>query len=275
VLAVGSGVVATLLAGRYLADVGTFSAALGLSIVSLCGNPAGALIVPVADVNRHYEFNLAATLAVESVAWFLVILACLIVTGFVTRWLLPREGADQEEGRGVVWQDEQIPAIGDVPWMSHKIYGDRFQPRTSLDAGLRHLGVAVVFALALMALLSAGLSTRTITHGQACFIVAASLAVASQMANRFAPVQSSFWSLLAVPLVAILGFAWAALRPGEANIPAILPSSHYLRILPIQYIAVGTAAVVMMSWYALPPQEIGHGSRRTPRRPLSAGHGRV
>jgi len=276
VLAAGAAAFATAIAGRLLADIGTFAAALGLAVASLCGNPAGALIVSVADVERHYETTLAASLAVESAVWFFVILSCVVVSGVVTRLMKSdnRTGADEAE-RSSARKDEKLLAVADAPWIGDHVMQATGANRTRPGDGLRHMGVAAFLGVLFVALLSSGLSARTITHGQACFIVAAGMALAYHFANRILPVYSPFWSLLAVPLVAIVGFAWAAVRPAEAHIPAILPSSHFLRILPVQYIAVGSAAVIAMSWYALPPHLVEESRDRAPRRPVSAVSGRV
>lgn len=276
VLAVGAAAFATAIAGRLLADVGTFAAALGLAIATLSGHPAGALIVSVADADRQYETTLATSLAIESAAWFFVILACLIVSGVVTRFMMSHTRATADESAGSSEREEEkLLAVGDAPWLSEHVMKGHGGSRTKPEDGLRHMAVAAFLGVLFIALLSSGLATRTITHGQTCFIMAASMAMAYHFANRILPVYSPFWSLLAVPLVAIVGFAWAAVRPAEAHIPAILPSSHFLRILPVQYIAIGTAAVIAMSWYALPPNAVEHGRDRAPRRPVSAVSGRV
>ena len=47
--------IATVIAGRYLADVGTFAAAVGLAAVSLRGGTAGTLLVHFADTTPSFE----------------------------------------------------------------------------------------------------------------------------------------------------------------------------------------------------------------------------
>ena len=116
-----------------------------------------------------------------------------------------------------------------------------------------------------MAGLSAGLSGRSIQHGQACFVVAAAMGIACYIANRAAPVRSPLWSILAAAVLAVAGYAWAFVRgPGE-GMPASLPASHFLRVLPLQYISVGTAVAISMFWSShVPPraqEKAPHGER--------------
>jgi hypothetical protein len=124
-----------------------------------------------------------------------------------------------------------------------------------------------------MALLSVGLSTRVIQHGQACFVVAAGVCAAVYVASRSVPVRSALWSLLAVGLMALVGYVWAGLRPAAPGLPPNIPSSHFLRILPVQFISVGTAAALSTFWYVFQPASDGGSSRKATAR-TSSGKGR-
>ncbi len=266
VLATGAAVIVALMTGRYIAEVGTFSAALGLMVVSLRGDSAAALIVSYAEATHQYERNLALNLALESVAWFVVIVLSMIASAMAIRFVRPGGiGMDEVESKERAFAVFHSAAY-DMPVLGKRLFAARGESQTTSSEGLRHMLAATLVGLLAIAVLSAGLSTRTITHGQACFIVAAGMMFATYVANRVSPVRSLLWSLLAVPQVAIIGLVWAALRPVESQLPAILPSSHYLRILPIQYIAVGTAAVIVSSWYFNLPDMEGRGEAGASRR---------
>jgi hypothetical protein len=120
--------------------------------------------------------------------------------------------------------------------------------------------VGAVAGFLAFGLLSTGLWSRSIQHGQACFVVVAAVWIAVYIAYRFVPVRSPLWSILSVGVLATAGYLWAAIRPAEPGLPPPIPSSHFLRVLPIQYISIGAAAAVAMFWYVhLPPAEARAG----------------
>lgn len=275
ILATGAASIVALMAGRFLSEVGTFAAALGLIVVSLRGDPVAALIVGYAEATRGFEKHLALVLALESLAWFVLLALSMIASSMTLRYLSPG-GAGVDEGDS---EDRAFAifhsAAYDMPGLGKTLLAARSSSQTAPSDGLRHTLVATFVGLLAIAGLSAGLSTRMITHGQTCFIVAAGMMFATWAANRVSPVRSLLWSFLAVPLVAIIGLVWAGLRPAETQLPAILPSSHFLRILPIQYIAVGTAAVVVASWYLYVPGIESRDASGASSRRVSPATGRT
>ncbi len=267
-LAAVAAAVATVVAGRSLADVGTFAAALGLAAVSLRGGTAGTLLVDYADVASAYERRLALGFAVESIGWFAVVLGAVAVSAFVMRWCFPPSGADDGESSDVRAVAARTMAGYDVPGLGSVLFGTSVERQTSPADGVRHTAITAILGLLCMGVLSSGLSSRSIQHGQACFVVAAGVCAASYFAHRFAPVRSSLWGILAVPVIAVAAYIWAAVLPKATGLPAPLPSSHFLRVLPIQLISVGTAAVLTMFRYMYDPSpSVGSNEERMP-----AGH---
>ncbi|MHC4698927.1 MAG: hypothetical protein ACYTFA_19535, partial [Planctomycetota bacterium] len=116
--------------------------------------------------------------------------------------------------------------------------------------GIMHTAIAVAVGLIAIGFFSGGLSSRAIAHGQACFVVAAAVSIACYTAHRLAPVRSSLWSILAVMMIAVIGYLWSSVRPAMQGLPPTIPSSDFLRVLPIQYISVGTVAALAMFWHA-------------------------
>lgn len=151
--------------------------------------------------------------------------------------------------------------------LAYRSIGKHRQP-----TGVKHTIIATGVGLAAITLLSAGLSSRSIQHGQVCFVVAAAVGLGTYFAHRMAPVRSALWSILAVVLIALMGYVWAAVRPAVAGLPPSIPSSHFMRVLPIQYISIGTAAALAMFWYVyVPVFDKGSGDGNADRRPIPEG----
>ena len=243
---------ATVIAGRQLVDVGTFAAAFGLALVSLRGDTAGYLLLQSTEVSSSGGAGLVFKLAGESLAWLAVALVSTIVSAVVMRWCF---GQSSEHRSGSSHSVTTRTLAGyDIPWVGATLLGDG-DHRTERIAGVKHTIVVTVAGLLAFAVLSAGLSTRSIQHGQACFVVVAAVCTGCYLAYRVAPVQSALWSMIAVGLIAVLGYLWASIQPAASAMPPGAAKSAFLRVLPIQYIFVGTATAVAMSWYMHHPVE--------------------
>ncbi len=217
-----AGAVATIMAGRRVPEAGTFAAAIGLAVVSLRGSTATQLLLSCADIPGISQRLLALKLAGETLVWFVIVLFAMFVSVQVGRWYFSADGRTPVTIGGTATRRE----------------------------GIRHTITTCMVGLLVMSLLSAGLHERSIQHGQVCFVIALSVAAGVYVAFRCGPVDSPLWSILAVPAIAVLGYLWAAIRPPSVGLPPNLPSSHFLRALPIQYVSVGTAAALVTYWYA-------------------------
>lgn len=270
--AVASGL-ATLIAGRRLTDVGTFATSIGLAAVSLRGGTAGALLMQNADVSSSFEHGLALKFAVESLCWFVVVLVAVGVSALVMRWCFgtPRDAPAADVG----YLSAAAPTVAgyDVPRFSAGWLGVPCGRQTGAAGGIRFTLVAAGLGVAAMALLSAGLSSRSIQHGQECFVVAAAVFIACYVTQRLLAVRSALWAVLAVGLMALAGYAWSAIRPTVAGLPPSIPSSHFMRVLPIQFLSVGTAAAVATFWYVYVPTDDERGSPHGPKRPKKVPKG--
>jgi len=248
---------ASLIAGRKLTDVGAFAVAVGIALVSLRGSTVESLLVAGADAAGAGERRLAAGFAFEALGWSVVMAVALLTAAVVMRWCFgwPARGGDDEcdlvriASRSLAGYDTPVPALRRVGLAS--------EASTPTLEGLRHVAVGTIVGLAVITLLSLSLSNRSIQHGQVCFVVAAAAAVATDVAFRFAPVRSTLWSILAVFLMAFVGYLWSAVRPAAASPIPNVPVSQFMRILPVQFIAVGTAAAIMTFWYVQPPEAPG------------------
>lgn len=226
-LAAVTAAIAAVLSGRQLAYAGPFAAALGLAVVALRGETAEYLLLSTVGSGespaKAIAAKLAPKLALESVGWLFVILIALAVSGIVTRWCF---------GRPHDTQHERTP-----------------KPR-AID-GLYFTLIATAASLFAFNILTTGLDRRAIQHGQVCFVVAASVWLGCFLAHRMVAVRSVLWSILSVTLLAVVGYLWAGVRSPNPDLPPSVPTSHFLRVLPIQFIAVGAAAAIAAYWSML------------------------
>lgn len=242
---------ATLLAGRQLADAGVFATALGLSLVSFRGATAEYFFKNAVEDPGSVERAVAMRFALESLGWFGVVAVSIAVSMLVSEFCL---GLSRSSGGGgaIGGHAPCCLAGADLP-MSWFGKSQQDANRTPWPDGWKHVLVSAGVTLVAFMILSAGLSDRTVRHGQACFVVAASVYVGSYFGFRLFPVRSALWPILSVIVVALLGLFWAILRPATGIHPPLVSSSQFTRILPIQFVAVGTASAVVAFWHNCVP----------------------
>ncbi len=248
-LAMVAAFIGTVIIGRKLPDAGTFAAAIGLGVVSVRGGTMELLLLKAADAGTS-DGALAARLAVETIGWSVVIVVAFATSALVSRWLY-RFNPDLSVGH----QDAPYgtPAGWDIPLFGALLGRPPNGGGTSPATGARHVLISTGMMLVAYRVFGAGLDDRVITHGQACFVIAASVCVGGYVAYRFAPVQSALWPVLAVFVFAVLSYAIASFtsvspEAGSA-LPANIPTSRFLRALPVQVVAVGTAAAIATFWW--------------------------
>ena len=87
--------------------------------------------------------------------------------------------------------------------------------------------------------------------------------VGTWLSMRFFPKATFTWILLAVPVVAVVGYLMAGAGTGFAdalepyNQVAVVPASPFARALPIEQIAVGTLATFLARWLGSGPMTSG------------------
>jgi len=256
-------VVATILAGRYLPDAGVFAASVGMVAVSVRGDTAAYFLIRRADESSSIG-GLALSLAGESAVWFgVIVLTIFVCHALVRSFPAVTIGA----GRHYL---TQIPSGFDLFRAKPQKVDAPKVPLTSFAVGIKHAVVVGGVGLVAFQLFSSGVAGRSIQHGQACFVVAASTCVACYIGHRFAPVSSALWSLVGVLVITIVGYIWSSFSVNAAALPASIPASAFLRVLPIQYVATGTATAVAMCWYMRDPdfgiaREVDDATLESPR----------
>ncbi len=226
--------VATVLAGRQLPEAGLFATALGLSALSVRGDTVRYFLVNCASEGATCERMLALRFVVETLAWSLVLFAAIPVAALVISWC----GWSLEPGASAVPNVEKA-----------RTAPNGFLARLIANSAVRHVAIVAGIMLFSMAIMFSGSSRRAVLHGQSCFIVFASTFLAVWGGHRLAPVRSAMVSLLALPVAGAIAYLWAAVTAGSFSPLPNLPSSGFLRILPLQFMAVGAAAVVSAVWW--------------------------
>ncbi len=214
-LALVMSAVAAAVAGRAHRDVGGFAIGVGLTIASFRGGSMEQLLIEFSGRSSLYPRLIA-----ESMFWVVLMIACCGVSRLVVSWL------------GMAKKDD-IPQSAD----------ERKQIKL-------HMATLFVASLVLIRLFSIGGDDRVITHGQACFAVGAGFYVAEIIAQSRFPVASPRWAVGTVPMVVLMAMliAWVTGGAGGAGRPVPIPDSGYLRALPVNYVAFGTAAVLLSHW---------------------------
>ncbi len=240
--------VATVIAGRVFADIGVAAVGIAIAIVSLRGGPTTTLLVQAESLP-----SLCLALAAEGVFWFLAMTAAVVASAFVMRWVLGEADEGRpDESNGVTLRDTIASEIPFVRCMLSGLSCPRFT-RAELINGLLHAGITAFIALALILIFAAGGPEQDIRNGQSCFAVAAAFYIAAGRAQIMFPARTAFWSFASVVIVCVAAYVWAMVMSLQANptLPTI-PTSGFLRVLPVTYVAVGAAGVVMARW-RVPP----------------------
>lgn len=228
--------VATVLLGRRLPWIGPCAAALGLCALSIRGEPANYLLIERVLIKGGSVRTFGFLLAVESIAWAVVVGATFAVSAAVNAFLFDR-------------------SAGTPPTPTSPVCVESQSPLTTREAA-RIVGATGLITLILVLLLSSGYRSRSVQHGQAIFLASASMALAQYVVHRWQLAAPSAVSILSIPLVTVIGYLIASLIPGGAARPVAVPASPFFTMLPIQWVAGATAATIVMVW-SIPSVYVG------------------
>jgi hypothetical protein len=237
--------VATAAIGRKLPDAGTFAVAVGLAAANLKGTSAQSLLQLIEEPGPRRI--LCLEFAVEAVIWFSILVVAMISSGLVMRWCFGRGERDSlGEARLSAMCFAEMPGLRRL---AGGATGTDRGARTRV--GLLHGLVVGLLALLLIRLLAAGDASQSIRQGQVYFAVAAAFFLGSYAGHRWFPVQTPLTGCLVVPIVCIIGYLWTMVRirgQGPYAEIASVPPTVFIRALPLEYIAVGTAGVLAAFW---------------------------
>ena len=248
---------ATLIAGSKLPDVGVFAVALGLALASLRGGTATYLLITFANGDRGAERMLAGQLAGEALIWSGVVFLSMVVCGLTTRHfraggMSPLTVENQPINLNSPVQLDEL-SVTECPSVNRRLglMFDSDKPLAMRLGGLKATIVTALVAMFAFNILVSGRLPHAIKHGQVIFAVCSSFFLGVWASKQWFACRTAFWSLLAVPLVAVLGYSWAVSASASGGMYADLatvPMSDFLRALPITFIAAGTMGVLIARW---------------------------
>ena len=184
--------------------------------------------------------DMLRALAGEIVDWIAPLAAALLVGEWVARLFNPR--GSQAYGPDHVGVGHLI--LGQAPATT--------TPASSARWGLVALAITVAAALAVIRLTSGGLLT-TIRQGQTFFSIGAAFFAGALVAHQITRARHALWPMLAIPIVAAIGYLLGAARPVPAvpevyqSIIQIMPNAA-CRALPVEYMAMGPIGVLLGLW---------------------------
>ncbi len=242
-LAAGAG---TLIAGRLLPDIGTVAACIGLLAASFRGATAESLLMDSVGPGDAWLGWLGIKLLGESAGWVMVAFASILFSAILSRWVHPE--ADPTLPHSDAHEIWVRSARLEFPYFGQRWFGAA--PATPIDRkiGCLHAGAVGITTLLFATVLIEGFGARATQHGQTCFVVAAAVAIGAYFGHRFFPVRSAVWTLLGAWAACLACYLWGAVVPGHEGLPVTLSWNPMLRILPIQFVASGTAAAIFMFW---------------------------
>ena len=240
-LAVLTSAIGTLLVGRVAPFGGPFAAALGLTLVSFRASTAESLLLAASSSGMTLG-ALALRMLMEAFCWMALMLVAFVASAWISRRLLPRSE----------------PATND---RTENFFDSR---------GLAFSAIAALFSLVIFSVLDVSMQTREIRHTQVCFVVGASVWLGCYIAHRFLPTLGIRFYVLGAWLMVTCGYVWS-LRSAWISLPPAVPPSNFLRLLPIQFVAVGVMAAIAVHGSHMRHSQIEGAGPERPDKPRSEG----
>lgn len=235
-----------------------FAAAVGLSTLSVRGGTVEHLLLRRADAGAG-SGGLAVSFAGEALAWIAVFVFAGWISGRVARALgLTRQGETSGAATKATMLDGFIPLREASP-----------SSRAERVTGLTHAVVAGALAAALTIVFCVDLARRPVSHGQAIFVCSASAWLATYFTFKRFPVRTALYPAAGVAAACVVGYLIAMLSGGKADLPPNLPSSPFLRALPMQAVAGAIGGALLGFWFAFDPGAFAArgGGEGTPTSP--------
>ena len=223
-LAVAGALLATVLCGRRDGTQGLLIVALALALWAFWGGTADDWLIarnPSAGPPTGAAYW---PLLAETLYWTLVVLAVVALNAVPFPWF--RGQSTEQDWPRALGLDLSPPAA---------------------RRGAVALLITVVAAALLIGVLMGPRLGHTY-HGQVYFAVAVAFALGTLLGRRVAGVWRPAWYLPGPMIVAVIGVVWAGLRPGlgpgyeHIN---VIPACGLARALPVEMVAVGTAAILL------------------------------
>jgi len=226
---IACGILSTIIVSARLPFFGVFSASVGIAwpIIKTAG--MDYLMVRL-QVGKEFENSqiLWAYLAFETILWSIVLFILLAATLIIENWL----NKNSEDEKSSQYQIT-IKAI--------------FAKENIFNGIISTISTAI-FGTILIAILAASQS-----KGQIVFATFTGMLLAAMISEQISPTNHPIWQVLAVPMVALIAYGYTWINPdrppGFEAVLHIAPN-NLARVLPIEYIFIGTAGAVMGVWYS-------------------------
>lgn len=238
VLVVVTSAVGTVLAGPRWPEGGCFAMAVGLAALALRGGSMQVVLAYYAGTEPASRRALMMAMGFDVLCWTLVLGAGWVAGWIAWRWLWPEAARTRQHafatGQGATGTETQ-----------------------SVWPGWSALAITTVVALLVIWMTVARTPVAVIARGQVIASVAAGLYLGALAARYFTGVTASEWYALAVPAVGGVGFlmgylqanmSWATGPWASYTLLATPPPHTLARPLPVEYLAVGVAAVLIGFW---------------------------
>ncbi len=255
-LSAGVAAVAAVVGPARLSSFGVFAVAFGLAVANTRGAKMDYLLANLGGSALEGRGRLCATLALAVLIWFLPIVAAFLVERLVRGWLGDRPDAADGGGR-----EQSSPRSGGKAARTpagRAPGGTQVSAHQELASGLTATGICAVTAFVVIGLTATGSPVAAIEKGQVYFSLAAGFFLGGLLAHHLCTTQLTFWYYLSVPPVAVVGYLLAWLFPRVSGFSqaalkyydalAHIPPNAFARALPIEYVAVGTAAALAGCW---------------------------
>jgi hypothetical protein len=260
VLTVVAGIIGTVLAGPRLPEAGVFAAAIGLAALGLRGGSMQIMLANEQATTEPARQAFMTAMALDCVLWTALMLATWLVVSWAWRWVWCNDKAPAElQSAQSAQASAAKPAAGSGTKAGR---GPGQAPKTTPDTisrmGWPALVVTVLVGIFVVWLTVARTPVANVHRGQTIAAIAAALYLGAMAARYFTGVQDVRWYVLAVPAIGLTAYlvgylssdmSWAQGTQHQYYIYLATTPPHALaRPLPIEYVAVGTAAALAGYW---------------------------
>lgn len=237
-------VIGTAVVGRRLPEGGMFAAAVGLSGLALRGGSMQDVLGYKGGLTAESRQKLMVLLWGDTLLWGVILAAAWIATTVAFRWLWARpaeteESADEARPKGPGTKKGLPPAKRRVGWPA--------------------LAVTAVVGILIVWLTVSREPEAMIARGQVIASVGLGLLLGALAARYFTGIDDARWYVAAPLVVALIaylmgylgaGMVWTqgdGLKEKYAKL-ATTPAHDLVRILPVEYLAVGVAGALFGFW---------------------------
>lgn len=256
VLAVVAGILGTVLAGPRLPEAGVFAAAVALATMSLRGGSMQVMLANEQATTEPARQAFMKAMAIDALLWSGLMLAVWLGVTWAWKWVWVNGNAPALLGSQT--GARTAPAPGTKPAGGPPARANQKEQAASAGMGWAALVVTGVVGIFIIWMTVGRTPVANVHRGQTIAAVAAGLYLGAMAARYFIGVQDVRWYVLAVPAIALTAYlvsylsadmSWAQGTRYQYYIYlATTPTHDLARPLPIEYVAVGTAAALAGYW---------------------------